>query len=100
MKITKIENGEELTLKLSGELEMLQSSALEDEVKSIPNGVKKLILDFEDVEYISSAGVRALLQASKFMESRKGKLTLRKLNDNVIEILKMASLLDLLDIEK
>ena len=99
MKITKVENGEELILKLSGELEMLQSSALENEVKNTPENVKKLVLDFEDVEYISSAGVRTILEASKFMSGKGGKLILKKLNDNVIEILKMASLLDLLDIE-
>ena len=99
MKIVKIENEENLTFKLVGELEMLQSSELLEEVNKIAENVVHLILDFEDVEYISSAGVRAILETEKFMKKRGGTLTLKKLNANVLEILKMASLTDLLNIE-
>lgn len=99
MKIVKVENADELTLKLVGELEMLQSSELLEEVNKTPENVKKMILDFEDVEYISSAGVRAILETEKFIKKRGGTLTLKKLNANVLEILKMASLTDLLNIE-
>ena len=58
MTINKKSEGEKLTLTLSGRLDTNTSPALEAELKHSVDGVKELIFDFSDVEYISSAGLR------------------------------------------
>ena len=68
MKISKTLNYDELTLAISGELNTTTYQELEDVVKNSLNGIKKLILDFKELEYISSAGLRVLLVSKKLMD--------------------------------
>ena len=51
-------------------------------------GITEMVLDLADVEYVSSAGLRALLQINKDM-SKQGKLKLLNINPNVKEIFDM-----------
>lgn len=100
MKINKQKENDKVILKLDGELEMTQSKFLEEELIKLEDDVKELVLDFEKLEYTSSAGIRTFLLANKIMQGRGGTLKLVKVNKNVYEILKMASLIDLLKPEK
>lgn len=49
----------------------------------------QLILDFTRVDYLSSAGLRVLLSASKKAKEKKGSLILFSLQEEVLEIVKM-----------
>ena len=51
------------TVALEGRLDTITSPELETELKSSLDEVTELILDFEKLEYISSAGLRVLLSA-------------------------------------
>ena len=57
-----------------------------------------IIKNIEDVEYISSAGLRVLLSAHKTM-SKKGGMKLRNINENIMEIFEMTGFSDILSIE-
>ena len=61
LKITKEQAGEVLTVRLDGDLNIKTSPQLEAELTNSLNGVKELILDFTNVEYISSSGLRVIL---------------------------------------
>ena len=65
----KSENGT-LTLKVGGRLDTNTSPELESELEF--EGVKEVVFDFADLEYISSAGLRVLMTAHKAMSSVGG----------------------------
>lgn len=100
MKIDKVQNGQKLILALDGELDSIQSKLLEEEIVKISEEVTDLTLDLEKLEYTSSAGIRTFLLANRTMKEKKGTLKIIKVNNNVYEILKMASLIDVLNPEK
>ena len=61
MTTTKKQNGTTLEFALEGRLDTTTAPMLEAELKAALNGVTELIMDFSALEYISSAGLRALL---------------------------------------
>lgn len=98
MTINKKSEGEKLTLTLSGRLDTSTAPALEAELKHSVDGVKELIFDFSDVEYISSAGLRILLAAQKVM-NRQGSMKLTGVSADVMEVFEITGFSDILTIE-
>lgn len=98
MKINKTLNNNELTLAISGELNTTTYQELEDVVKNSLNGIKKLVFDFKELEYISSAGLRVLLVSKKLMD-QQGKLIVKNANSSVKEIFDITGFTNILDFE-
>lgn len=98
MKINKTLNNNELTLAISGELNTTTYQELEDVVKNSLNGIKKLVFDFKELEYISSAGLRVLLVSKKLMD-QQGKLVVKNANSSVKEIFDITGFTNILDFE-
>ena len=67
MTIEQKAEGSKLTLKVPGRLDTMTAPELESVIKESIDGVEKLVLDFKDLEYISSAGLRVVLGARKAM---------------------------------
>lgn len=86
MKIAKRTSSGTMTLTLSGRLDTATSPELDAVVQKIETGVKELIFDFENLEYVSSAGLRVLLTAQKIMNARNGKMKIVKANDVIKEV--------------
>nr|WP_051527080.1 STAS domain-containing protein [[Eubacterium] cellulosolvens] len=71
MIIEKKQNNGEFCLILSGRIDTTTSPQLREKIAEIPDEAERLILDFKDVEYISSAGLRELLVCrQRFREER------------------------------
>lgn len=99
MQIMKQQDGPELTLKIEGRIDTTTAPALEDELKhSVSAAVQTLILDFAQVAYISSAGLRVLLAAQKVMR-KQGNMVVRNVNDMVMEVFEITGFSDILTIE-
>ncbi|MGN1373161.1 MAG: STAS domain-containing protein [Candidatus Coproplasma sp.] len=98
MTITKVLNGDAITLELCGRLDTNTSPQLEAELSSCINGVKQLTLDFKGIEYISSAGLRVLLQAQKIM-NKQGGMRLINVNGGVMEVFEITGFSDILTVE-
>ena len=98
MKIVKEINKEELVIKLSGEINSVTAPELEEVIKNDLGNVKKLIFDFQELEYLSSAGLRVLLVAQKLMNG-KGQMLIRHVNSNVMEVFEITGFNNVLDIE-
>ena len=98
MNITKKENGNVLEIALQGRLDTMTAPQLEQELKSCLGGVKELTLDFDALEYISSAGLRVLPSAQKQM-NKQGSMKLVHVNEVVMEIFEVTGFLDILTIE-
>lgn len=99
LQITKELSGDSLTVHISGDLNIKTAPALETELIKAISGVKKLILDFTNVEYISSAGLRVLLAMEKAMRRQQGSMILRNVNPAVKEIIRLAGFLQIMHIE-
>ena len=98
MKIDKIQNGTELTFALEGRLDTTTAPQLEMEVNSSLGDVTKLVFDFANLEYISSAGLRLLLSAQKTM-NKQGEMTIKNVNDTIQEVFEVTGFADILTIE-
>ena len=98
MTIEKNLNGTELTVTIVGRLDTVTAPQLEAEFKGNINGVEKLVLDFADLEYLSSAGLRVLLAAQKVM-NKQGEMIIKNVNDTINEIFEVTGFIDILTIE-
>lgn len=98
MKITKIIEGNSATFTLSGRLDTITSPALENALKDVLPDLEELVLDFEGLDYISSAGLRVLLSAQKIM-SKQGGMRIIHVNDTVMEIFTVTGFTDILTIQ-
>lgn len=98
MTIEKKQNGTELEMLLSGRMDTNTAPQFEEEMKNSVEGVKKLILNFENLEYISSAGLRVILSAQKIM-NKQGEMIIRNVNEVVSEVFEITGFLDILTIE-
>jgi anti-sigma B factor antagonist len=97
MKIEKKLTDTSLEVALSGRLDTMTAPELETTLKESLNGVSELILDFDKLEYISSAGLRVLLSAQKQMD-RQGGMKLLHVNETIMEIFEVTGFIDILDI--
>lgn len=97
MEIRKNQNGSELTVSLIGRLDTTTAPALESTLKQSLNDITALTLDFAELEYISSAGLRVLLSAQKQM-NKQGKMTLLHVNENIKEVFDITGFSDILTI--
>lgn len=98
MTIEKVVNGEELVVCVEGRLDTMTSPEFEKELKPAMEGMSEVVLDFKDLEYISSAGLRVLLSAQKVM-MRQGSLVIRNCSDEIMEIFEVTGFTDILTIE-
>ena len=98
MTIEKNLNGTELTIALTGRMDTLTAPQLEEELKTSLPGVESLALDFANLEYLSSAGLRVLLAAQKIM-NKQGKMVVRHVNETIAEIFDVTGFCDILTIE-
>lgn len=97
MTIDKTVNGTQLTVKVSGRLDTTTAPELDSELKGSLNGVTELIMDFTDLEYISSAGLRVLLSAQKVM-NKQGEMAVTGVNNTIMEIFEVTGFSDILTI--
>jgi anti-anti-sigma factor len=59
-------------------------------------GETKIIFDFSKTDYISSAGLRVILQAAKLVH-KDGKIAICNTNEQVHEVLEISGFLDMID---
>ena len=97
MKITKRVNGTALDIALEGRLDTTTAPELERELKDSMDAADTLTLDFGNLEYISSAGLRVLLGAHKAM-GKKGGLKVVNVNEIVKEVFDVTGFSDILTI--
>lgn len=88
MELTMDKNGNELFASFKGELDAQTSPDVEAQIVPALDGVEKLVLDFAQLEYISSAGLRVLLTIMQIMIERQG-VTVRNVSDEIMSVLDM-----------
>ena len=91
LRIVKTEGAQTVSLAFKGRLDTSSAIQAEQAVRgSLGAGDKNLILDLTDMDYISSAGLRVLLLANKYLKQKAGDLALCGLQPNVLEVLNIS----------
>jgi anti-sigma B factor antagonist len=82
-----------VTLTLQGKLSAATAEAFDKAVASaLPKATKRLVIDFKDVSYLASAGIRVLVKSQKKLAAGKIEMVLRNVKSQVKEIFEMAGL--------
>lgn len=98
MNIQKTVTGTTLAVQLEGRLDTTTSPKLEEELRGSVDGMTSLAIDFEKLEYISSAGLRVLLAMQKIM-NRQGQMLLKNVSETIMEVFEVTGFSDILSIE-
>lgn len=90
--------GQKATVLIEGRIDSSTAPELEKKICKIIKKVNDMVLDFEKVEYITSAGLRVILGASKVL-SEKGKLLIINTSDVIKEIFDMTGFSSVVEID-
>lgn len=85
MIVEKFLTADEIKLAIAGRIDTTTSPKLRQEIAAIPSAAKKILLDFSDVSYISSSGIRELFICKKKFPDT----TITNVAPNVFDVLKM-----------
>ena len=99
MNIKKEKDGSTLTVVISGRIDTSTAPEADAAINGSLDGAESLILDFTDVEYISSAGLRMLLSLQKKM-MKKGGMKLIGVNEDVNDVFEVTGFDEILTYEK
>ena len=91
-------NAEETTIEIVGRLDTTTAPDLDKTISEDIADTENLVLDFKKLEYISSAGLRALLSAQKKMQ-KLGSMKLINVCEDVMEVFEMTGFSDILTIK-
>ena len=80
-------------IEVSGEVDLYNVSDLKKALFSLTDGEhKSVVVDMKGVNYMDSSGIGALVAGHKKMKSHSGRFGLMNLHDDVLNILKLATL--------
>ena len=99
MTITKTQENGIVTLSLDGRLDTTTAPKLQDALIPAFGEAKAIMLDFKDLKYVSSAGLRVLLMGQKTARSKGASMTLTNVSEEIIEVFDMTGFSDMLTIE-
>ena len=99
MNIKKKKDGSTLTVNIVGRIDTATSPEVDSYINGNLDGVSELILDFKEVNYVSSAGLRVLLSLHKKM-APKGGMKLQNVNEAVNDVFEVTGFDEILDYDK
>lgn len=97
MNIKEKRENNKLILLIEGKIDSLSAPTLSEYLKKELEGVSNLEIDLKQTEYVSSAGIRALLLAQKIMD-KQGQLVILNVNDEIKELLDLTGVSQILTI--
>jgi len=101
MEISVTESGDIRILSFQGNLDTNTAPDAENEINGlIDAGAQKLLVNFENLAYISSAGLRILLATAKKLKASQGDLKICCLNETVQEVFDISGFATILSVSK
>ena len=98
MKVTSSKNGSTCTLTVEGKIDMINAPELEEAVKSNLPKCDKMIFDFTNADYITSAGLRVLVYAQREL-MKKGGVEITGVNDSIKNVFTVTGIYKVLKIK-
>ncbi|MDR0997980.1 MAG: STAS domain-containing protein [Treponema sp.] len=101
MEISKTKNagGNGIILKASGKLSSSTSEEFDAALNSAIEETANIVLDFAELDYLASAGLRCLISAHKKIRARQGTLSIINVAGEVREVFEITGLEDVFDLK-
>ncbi len=97
MTIKQKKDGNKLIVSIEGRIDTNTSPEFNEFLQQNLKDVKELELDLENVNYVSSAGLRAILFAQKTMD-KQGKMVVSHVSKEIMETFELTCFTDILTI--
>jgi anti-sigma B factor antagonist len=98
MDIKKKIEDKKMIVELSGKLDTKSSPKLKNDLKKDLPNITELIFDFEELDYISSSGLRLILVTQRTM-NKQGTMIIKNINNNILETFDATGFTNILTIE-
>ena len=98
MELSVKKENSRLTVKVTGRIDTNGAPELNECFLKNLSGIRELVIDLQEAPYVSSAGLRALLNARKAMR-RKGSMKLIHVQSDVMDIFDMTGFTGLFEME-
>lgn len=93
MEISIKEHKRAAVVEASGRIDSSTAGEFEEALtQAMENGHKNLVLDLAEVDFLSSAGLRAMVNARKSLQAMGGNLCLAQPSERVVDTLEIAGL--------
>ena len=101
MEVSKIQVGDVFVVVVKGKLDTTAAKQFENTITEIvKGGGKRLLIDFEDLDFISSSGLRICLMYLKHITKIGGKFGLSGMNELIFEVFSVSGFTKLFTIYK
>lgn len=97
MEFVTKKDGDKLVCTIMGRIDTNSAPDLLEKIDY--TGLKELVFDLGDVDYVFSAGLRVFLQAQKIMNANGGVMKLINLQPSVKEIFEIVGFANIMDLE-
>lgn len=98
MEIQQHSDNETLFITIIGRLDTMSAPQAENTLNEIIQAQTKIVCDFKQLDYISSAGLRIMLMLAKLMDKRSGAIQIKNMKEEVYEVFEITAMCDLFDI--
>ena len=99
MKITEHRPADVVSLSLSGKLDTNTAKAFQDQILArIESGERRIVVDLEQLDYISSADLRVIMLAGQRLSSVNGKVVLCSLKHPIRGVFDIAGFVSIFSI--
>lgn len=99
MTIEQRNEGREATLLLEGRMDTTTAPELEKVLLPVLDEYEEVVLDFENLAYVSSAGLRVLLAGQKKANKLRKDLIITHVNDVIMDVFEVTGFADILNLE-
>ena len=100
MELTHVKEGENLIITIKGRLDAATAPVADDAFKKImEEDCPRILFNLNDLEYLSSGGLRVILGVSKALRRKEGKLVLCSLHQFVREIFEVSGFDSLIPVQ-
>jgi anti-anti-sigma factor len=98
MTINKTQDNEKLTIAIEGKLDAITASEFQKVFIPAFDEAKEIVLDFERLAYISSAGLRVLLTGQKTANTKGVQIKIQNASQEIISVFNMTGFADILTV--
>jgi anti-anti-sigma factor len=100
MELTHEKKGENLIITIKGRLDAATANVADSAIKKLmADDCTRVLFNLNDLEYLSSGGLRVILGVAKEIKRKEGKLVLCSLHEFVKEIFEVSGFDSLIPIE-
>jgi anti-anti-sigma factor len=100
MKLEKTLNDARMTVVLTGRLDTATAPVLGELVDRQLEGIAELVLDFDGLDYVSSVGLRVILNAQQKMRAAHGSMVVKNVNQTIASVFEMTGFDSILTYER